>query len=247
MCRWVVRRDHLHAGLTTSAKQHGVNVILGARVASLHDDETGVQLKTTKGTEYSFDLVVGADGVKSTIRQILFPNLVPRAVSKIAAYRAVVSYEEVYAKVPEARSILRNTIDAYAGPKGYVLFYPLSGGKELNIVTAFITDHLVSTVEDVDINEFRSYYKEFPPFVGKILRLMNATQRWPLLVVPPTKTWSNANKNVVLLGDAIHSMQNHMVCPSENPYNCIIPDCSPFLRHRGQPQLWRMVCSLAGY
>ncbi|KAH8812439.1 salicylate hydroxylase [Xylogone sp. PMI_703] len=207
---WVVRRDHLHAGLSKSAQQHGVQTILGARVASLRYNENEVSVTTDKSVEYIFDLVIGADGIKSTTRQALFPELVPRAISNIAAYRAVIDYEEVYAKVPEARSVLRNTVDAWAGPKGYVLLYPLSGGKELNVVTAFITDHLVSTVEDVDIDEFREYYKEFPPFVGKILKLMKATKRWPLLVVPPTKTWSNEHKNVVLLGDAIHGMQNHM-------------------------------------
>jgi salicylate hydroxylase len=207
---WVVRRDHLHAGLTESAKQHGVELILGARVTSVKHNVHCAQVSCSKGQTYQFDLLVGADGVKSAVRESLFPDLVPRAISRIAAYRGVVDYEDVYAQIPEARAVLRNTIDAYVGPKGYVLLYPLSGGKELNIVTAFITDHTVATVEDVDINEFRGYYKDFPPFVGKVLKLMNATQRWPLLVVPPTKTWSNDNKNVVLLGDAIHSMQNHM-------------------------------------
>jgi salicylate hydroxylase len=209
-----VRRDHLHAGLTESARQHGVELILGARVTSVKHGAHGAHVRCSNGKLYQFDLLVGADGVKSTVRESLFPDLVPRAISKIAAYRAVIDYEVVYAQIPEARSVLRNTVDFYLGPNGYVLLYPLSGGKELNIVTAFTTDHIVSTVEDVDINEFRDYYKDFPHFLRKILKLMDATKRWPLLVIPPTKTWSNEHKNVVLLGDAIHSMQNHMVSPT---------------------------------
>lgn len=206
-----MRRDHLHAGLTESARQHGVELILGARVTSVKHDARGAQVRCSNGKQYEFDLLVGADGVKSTVRESLFPELVPRAISKIAAYRAVLDYEDVYAQIPEARSVLRNTVDAYLGPNGYVLLYPLSGGRELNIVTAFATEHTVSTVEDVDINEFQDYYKDFPHFLRKVLKLMNATKRWPLLVLPPTKAWSNEHKNVVLLGDAIHSMQNHMV------------------------------------
>lgn len=206
-----MRRDHLHAGLTESARQHGVELILGSRVTNLNHSVQGAQVSCSNGKKYQFDLLVGADGVKSRVRESLFPDLVPQAVSRIAAYRGVVDYETVYAQIPEARSILRNTIDAYVGPNGYVLLYPLSGGKELNIVTAFATNHTVVTVEDVDINEFRDHYQDFPPFLGKVLKLMTATQRWPLLVVPPAKTWSNEHKNVVLLGDAIHSMQNHMV------------------------------------
>jgi salicylate hydroxylase len=35
-------------------------------------------------------------------------------------------------------------------------------------------------------------------------------QRWPLLVTGPLKNWSSPHKNVVLIGDAAHSMTNHM-------------------------------------
>lgn len=186
-------------------------MILGARVIAVYHNTDGVQVTSSSGKSYKFDFLVGADGVNSVVRQSLFPDLSPRAVSQIAAYRGVVDYEEVYAAIPEARSILRNTIDAYVGPDGYVLLYPLSGGRELNIVTAFNTDHIVSTVEDVDINEFRDHYKDYPAVLRKVLDLMTATKRWPLLVVPPTTTWSNEYKTVVIMGDAIHSMQNHMV------------------------------------
>jgi len=215
--RWVVRRDHLHDGLTNSARQHGVDIILGARIVAVNDNTDSVQVTSSNGKSCKFDFLIGADGVNSVVRQSLFPDLSPRAVSQIAAYRGVVEYEEVYREIPEARSILRNTIDAYVGPNGYVLLYPLSGGKELNIVAASNTNHTVATVEDVNINEFRNHYEDYPPLLRKVLNLMPATKRWPLLVVPPTKTWSNEHENVVLMGDAIHSMQNHMVSQTLYP------------------------------
>jgi salicylate hydroxylase len=241
--RWVARRDHLHSGLAESARRHGVKLIVDARVNNLEYTKDHVKVSTEKGDEYVFDLLVGADGVKSHIRQTLFPHLVPRAISKIAAYRAVLDYEEVYAKIPETRAALRNTMDIWVGPGGYILLYPVTGGKELNIVTAFIKDHVVSKVEDVDIDEFREYYEDWPPFICKILRLMKSTKRWPLMVVPQTETWANEHKNVVLLGDAIHGMQNHMV-------NCVLP--CPFLprieeanfyilRHKALQQQWKTV------
>lgn len=34
--------------------------------------------------------------------------------------------------------------------------------------------------------------------------------RWPLMVTGPLKSWSSQRKNVVLMGDAAHSMVNHM-------------------------------------
>jgi len=150
------------------------------------------------------------DGIKSTIRRSLFPDVVPQAASTVAAFRGILSYEKVFEAVPEARQMLRNTMDAWIGPNGYILLYPLSKGAELNVVTLFQMDRIVQTPEEVELDEFRDLYKDWNPVARKILELVNYTQRWPLLVLPPMKTWSNEHKNVVLLGDAAHCMQNHM-------------------------------------
>ncbi|PNP44201.1 hypothetical protein THARTR1_11092 [Trichoderma harzianum] len=207
---FVVRRDHLHYGLTESARRHGVKVLVGARVNEMQDLEDGVHLQTTTGEKYSFDLVIGADGVKSFIRSQVLPGVVPKATSKIAAYRGVLTYQQIFDEIPEARSRLGNNMDVWVGPRGFILTYPTTGGKEFNIVTAYCNDDYVTKVEDVDIEEFRGYYKDYEPFIQKILKLVKHTQRWPLLQMPTVDTWSNKHKNVVMMGDAIHSMQNSM-------------------------------------
>ncbi|KAL7931663.1 hypothetical protein V8C35DRAFT_309182 [Trichoderma chlorosporum] len=207
---WVVRRDHLHYGLTESARRHGVKVIVGARINEMQDLPDGVHLQTTDGDRYSFDMVIGADGIRSFIRTQVLPGIVPKATSKIAAYRGVLSYKQIFDEIPEARATLGNSMDVWAGPNGYILTYPISGGKELNIVTAFCKDDYVTKMEQVDIEEFRDYYKDYSPVIQKILKLVNYTQRWPLLTMPPVETWSNKHKNVVMMGDAVHCMQNNM-------------------------------------
>jgi len=61
---------------------------------------------------------------------------------------------------------------------------------------------------NADINN--SFYADFHPFVQKVLRLVKYTKRWPLLQTPRMPSWSNNSKNIVMLGDAVHAMQNHM-------------------------------------
>ena len=178
---------------------------------SFRDTQQGVKVKTVQGAEYTFDLFIGSDGMRSTVRRTLFPGTVPVGASTVAAFRGILSYEEVFAKAPEAKLWLRNTGDAWVGPHGYVLLYPLSAGRELNVVAMFQMDRVVTQAEEMDIDEFRSLYKDWSPFSKKILSLLKSTQIWPLLVLPPMKTWTNEHKNVVLLGDAAHCMQNHMV------------------------------------
>ena len=206
-----MRRDHLHAGLTECARRSGVNLVVGARVESFESTKEGVRVTFPYGAEHNFDLLVGSDGMRSTIRRILFPEAVPTGASTVAAFRGTLSYEEIFAKIPEARQWFRNTADAWVGPKGYILLYPLSGGRELNVVSLFQMDRVVKAPEEMNIAEFQDLYKDWSPFSRSILGLLKSTQIWPLLVLPPMKSWSNEQKNVVLLGDAAHSMQNHMV------------------------------------
>ena len=210
----MVRRDHLHAGLSQSATQHGARLVVGARVCHIDDSgEQEVVVKTERGDEYVFDLLIGADGLRSTVRKHLFPNIMPQATSKVAAYRGVLSYERIYTAVPEARAYFRNDMDVWAAANSYVLTYPISGGKECNIVTAFVDKDrpdYVTRMEEIDIEKFRSFYKDHHPVVQKVIRLIEYTQCWPLLTMPRMERWSNSKRNIVLLGDSAHAMQNHM-------------------------------------
>lgn len=199
---WVVRRDHLHAGLAEGARRHGAKLIVGFRVAKLqqHGKGKGVTVTSEKGSSHHFDLVIGADGIKSAMRRFIFPDLKPQVASNIAAYRSVISYKEVFEKIPEARTRLGNTADVWVGPGGYILLYPLTAGTELNVVTAFEQERPITELEDVEIEDFRRHYEDWDPFIVKIINMVKDTKRWPLLVIPPVKTWSNEEKNVVLMG-----------------------------------------------
>ncbi|KAF9880462.1 FAD binding domain-containing protein [Colletotrichum karsti] len=49
--------------------QHKERVLTGKRVVHVEFDEAGVTVKTKDGSTYSGDILVGADGVRSTVRQ----------------------------------------------------------------------------------------------------------------------------------------------------------------------------------
>lgn len=225
---WVVRRDHLHDGLARGARRNDVKIITDFRVSALesHGSGAGATVTSVKGDSYQFDLIVGADGIRSVTRNLVFPEIQPHSASNIAAYRTIIPYEEVYKHVPEARVRLGNTMDTWVGPGGYILLYPLAAGKELNIVTAYVQSRPVTQLEEVSVTEFRAHYNGWDPFILKILELVKETKRWPLNIIPPTKRWSNEEKTVALmgewtsspfvlanhvLGDAAHGMQNHIV------------------------------------
>ncbi|RWA14200.1 hypothetical protein EKO27_g914 [Xylaria grammica] len=74
-----------------------------------------------------------------------------------------------------------------------------------------------ATQPNVPIEELRNEYKDFDPRIKRItdmvpntVRIFLLSSRWPLMVTGPLRTWSSPRKNVVLMGDAAHSMVNHM-------------------------------------
>jgi len=53
------------------------------------------------------------------------------------------------------------------------------------------------------MNDLRNEYWDFE-------NMIPTAKRWPLLVTDPLDTWPSPQNNVVLMGDAAHSMVNHM-------------------------------------
>ena len=209
---WVVHRMHLHSGLVEVARREGADLVTDARVS--HIDWTRadgkVVVTTEKGKKWTFDLLIGADGLRSTVRKHIMPDVTPRAPTTNCAYRAIVPYDQIR-KDPALRQLVEKlTMEVWMSDKAYVISYPISGGRDFNMVLSHHRDHKVEDVEDVDMDDFRATYKDFDPRIKKIIGMVPTARRWPLLVTGPLKTWSTPEKNIVLMGDAAHSMTNHM-------------------------------------
>lgn len=68
----------------------GVGVRLGVTFNNIDQDETGVEVTFTDGQRMRYDLVIGADGLNSTVRKAVFPDLPSPAFSGQGCWRAVV-------------------------------------------------------------------------------------------------------------------------------------------------------------
>jgi 2-polyprenyl-6-methoxyphenol hydroxylase-like FAD-dependent oxidoreductase len=87
---WAIHRSELHDALV-EAVPDDVTIRLGTSVASLHEDEHGVDVGFTDGTSDRFGLVVGADGIHSVVRRLVLGDGDPGTVySGYTCWRAVV-------------------------------------------------------------------------------------------------------------------------------------------------------------
>ena len=84
-----IMRPVLAKILSEAVLAAGVNVRLACTFSSLSQDEEGVDVVFTDKTSGRYDMVVGADGLNSTVREAIFPNAVQPKYSGQGVWRAV--------------------------------------------------------------------------------------------------------------------------------------------------------------
>ena len=123
-----VHRADLHGLLLAALKPHGgVQLHVGSEVERFAQHDEGVALHTVDGREARGELLVGADGLWSQVRQQLLNDGAPRATGHLA-YRAMVRQSSL----PER--LRSQQITAWLGPKLHMVQYPVRGGDWLNVV-----------------------------------------------------------------------------------------------------------------
>jgi 2-polyprenyl-6-methoxyphenol hydroxylase-like FAD-dependent oxidoreductase len=97
-----ILRPVLHDILSGAVREAGVRVTLGVTVAAIEQDGSGVDVTFTDGRRSRYDLVVGADGIHSQLRRLLFPEVpAPRFTGQgcwrvVATRPAAVDRTEMY-------------------------------------------------------------------------------------------------------------------------------------------------------
>lgn len=193
----VIHRADLHGVLYDACAAHpAVTLVTGERVVSYANTAGGAEVVTESGKTFAGDAVVGADGIRSKIREQLTGGDAIR-LSGHVAYRAVLPIEDM----PE--DLRWNAATLWAGPKCHMVHYPLQGWKTFNLVATFVTDiENVGSNEPGTSEEVLSRFGNIVPRARKLLEVPKTWRRWVLGDRDPIENWTDGN--VTLLGDAAH-------------------------------------------
>ncbi|KAF7292753.1 FAD/NAD-P-binding domain-containing protein [Mycena indigotica] len=184
-----------------------MTLFLNSRVVKVDADRCCVSLAS--GASFSADIILGADGVKSMVREVVVGRPDKPIPTGDAAYRAIIP-TSVMLQDPELKPLVDCAeMTGWIGPGRHVMAYCLRNKKEYNLVMLH-PDRGIQAGEAYDVpgsvEQMRADYAGWEPRVEKLLSLVSHTLIWPLLDRDPLDTWVHPTAPIALLGDACHPM-----------------------------------------
>ncbi|CAI6081945.1 unnamed protein product [Clonostachys chloroleuca] len=164
------------------------------------------------------DVLIGADGIKSVVRDSILSGL--GLVAEVeetgtAAYRLLLQREQMERYPGLLKMIDSNAVRRWIGEKRHLIAYPISNHTIFNIATAqpdvnFAGLTNATWTNKGDKSAMMSVFAEFCPLVRQMLDLVpdGDIVEWRLRAHKPLPTWTRGN--VALLGDACHPTLPHL-------------------------------------
>ncbi|KAI0869924.1 FAD binding domain-containing protein [Hypoxylon argillaceum] len=209
---WDFHRANLHRGLITRAMQLGAKLITNAKVQdfTIAADESSTTVVLANGQTLTADLVVGADGINSKLREIFLGREDPPIPTGDLAYRLLLNTKSMLSD-PALRPFVDSPqVNYWLGPGVHAVNYILRGGELFNMVLLVpddIPEGSANTMEG-DAAEMRAHFRDWDPRLGKLAALCDSDSvlKWRLCIRPGLEpTWSDPSGAFTMLGDAVHA------------------------------------------
>ncbi len=204
----LVHRGDFHKLLTETVDPG--TIVFGKKLIGLDDGDKGVTLSFEDGTTAQADIVIGADGINSTVREAFLGPEEPRYTGFVA-HRAIFPASMLDKPIPHDLTKWWAGETHDAKDDRHCLVYYLTGKRDEIYIVSGVPDpdwdSGVSFVE-ADLDEMIAAFDGFHEDLMQVLRACPQATKWPLLDREPLPLWHSGN--VVLLGDACHPMKPHM-------------------------------------
>jgi 6-hydroxynicotinate 3-monooxygenase len=198
-----VHRGDFHALMVRAAPAGSIQY--NKRLTAIGDRGPLVRLDFADGTSAEAEIVIGADGVNSMMREHLLGAEAPR-------YTGYVAHRAVFPASALAKYDFRfdQCVKWWSEDRHMMVYYVTEQQDEYYYVTgvpqAEWTDGIAWVPSSQD--EMREAFAGYHPMVQSLIDACSDITKWPLLERDPLPLWSRGR--LVMLGDACHPMKPHM-------------------------------------
>ena len=204
-CYMLIHRGDFHAILADAVAPGTVE--FGKRLTEVAQEGKAVRLHFADGDTAEAEVLIGADGINSRVRELLLGPERP-IYSGYVAHRCIIPAARLGGLAPG--EMTKWWSDDDHGDTHIVVYYLDRRHEEIYFVTGVpepAWDHGLSYV-DADGDELRAAFAGFHPEVQGLLEIASGVTKWPLFERAPLPLWSRGR--IVLIGDACHPMKPHM-------------------------------------
>ncbi|MGB8417553.1 FAD-dependent monooxygenase [Paraburkholderia sp.] len=196
-----VHRGDFHALMTSAVAPRTIS--FGKHLKNVEDTGSEVRMTFADGSVETADIVIGADGVNSKIREHLLGNEPPR-------YTGYVAHRAVFPASLLGNKSYDMCVKWWSEDRHMMVYYVTEKRDEYYYVTGVPQKEWPTGVSMMESSrdEMREAFAGFHPDVQNLIDVSPSITKWPLLERDPLPLWSRGR--MVLLGDACHPMKPHM-------------------------------------
>jgi salicylate hydroxylase len=182
-------------------------IVRNAHCVGAASTATSARADFADGRTIEADVVIGADGINSAVRETLFGPQ-PARYTQQMAWRCMVPIGCVPTRVGPGGAVAvgRDEYVGWIGPDGHVICYPIRGGETYNIFAGHVSDAWVDESWTVpsSVEELLAGYVGWNKALLDMLSEVRECFKWGIRDRDPLPRWSSGR--VTLLGDAAHPM-----------------------------------------
>jgi salicylate hydroxylase len=172
---------------------------LAARCTEVESRSHAAVARFADGSEFEADVIVGADGIHSTVRSSLFGP-------ENAHFTGLMCWRGLVASARLPQGLVAPEQTAWWGPHGHVVHYYVRRGELLNWVAHIETNNWTeeSWSTPGHVPELLTTYEHWNDQLTRMFEVTQRCYKWALYDREPLRAWSLGR--VTLLGDSAHAM-----------------------------------------